>query len=466
MSNITKPNYVRESSIIVRYSDDADPPGQFYWWIQPHSDTTYDLRPQTQTLSQLEMLPMAILRKNKTTIDSAPGPGTPQYDTTRLLMQRAGLVMEDFLDAINGNPDIADVDDAFLNFSVSPKDTNKVVSKILFLQWFALIVTSGLQSNNNEYTATIREGDIDNAIVWSSHQYNFNVSGVATTEGEYIHSTSGTNLTIRYQRTATEYDEILVNGLNGMAAINYQTYHEVALFNMADDEFTIPLSWDIFKDLTAEDQMEVLQYIVRLNFNAINITTIEWYETQDFFDFLEFAAIAVSIFTLGSATSFLDAALILVEQYVVNYAIGELIIFVAEVTGNEQLAALAGVVAAVYLGDPKNFSAKEMLQADQLLDLATDFSSNLQFLENIEAQELAEDLLEAAEESKERLEEVIDNEPDAKSVGIDSNFLIALQSVDTNYFPAIEGQYNYDQLYNYDSLVGSWNDQQLQIGVT
>lgn len=465
-TSITKPNYVRESSLIVQYEDDFEPPGEYRWWIYPHSDLTYDLLPTTQTISNLEMLPMAILRKNKQSINVSPGEGSPLYLSTKQLMARASLQLSEFLDAINSNPDIGVVDDAYLNFSVSPKHTNRVVSKILWLQWYAMVVEAGLSSNKAEYTATISIGDIENAIVWTQHTYAFGNVGVVTTEGEYIHSSLGTTLTIQYQRTATEYDEIVLSNLNGMAAINYQTYHEVALFNLEDNEFTIPLSWDIFKDLSAEEQMEVLQYIVRVSFNAINITELEWYETAAFFELLEFAAIVVTVITLGSTSSFLQFGLALVETYVINLAIAELIIYVAELTGNEELAALVGVIAAVYLSDPTKFSFDQLLQADQLIDLSTDFAENLQFVENIEAQQLAEDLYAAAEESRERVEEAMQNQEGAKAVGVDSQFLIALQSVDTTYFPAIQGQYNYDQLYNYDSLVGNWHSQTLQTGVT
>jgi hypothetical protein len=81
-------------------------------------------------------------------------------------------------------------------------------------------------------------------------------------------------------------------------------------------------------------------------------------------------------------------------------------------------------------------------------------------------QELAGEIEDLTRESQEMLEAELANREDADAVTLDSAFLNALQSVDTQSFSAIEGNYAYDQLYNYDSLVANYVEQQLQIGVT
>lgn len=468
---ITKASYIPVDSLIVSYSDDSEPPGQFHYWHYDHADLTYDLKPTTQTLSLLEILPMAILRKNKTNINVSPGTGSAQYITTKALMQRVGFDITDFLDNFSTNPDIADVDDAYLNYSLSPNDTNPIVSKMLWLQWFQVAVSSGLSSNIGEYTATLTEGDINNAIAWTSHTYSVSNAGVVTTTGDYIHTVNGTTLTMQFQRTDTVYDQIVVTNMNGLTAINYGGYHEVALCVLSDDEFTIPLSWEIFRQLTAREQMECYQFIARVDFNAILITHLEWYETPDFLDLFSFAltviSVVLTVISFGAdGGSWLTGALAIVESLVVNYAIGELIIFIAEVTGNDVLAAVAGVVAAIYLTDPKLLSTETLMNAQHLTSIATNFADNLGLLEGIENQKLAAELQEAAAESQDRIEKEIANRPDAKAVVLDSNFLASLQSLDTANFPAIQGQYQYDSVFNYDSLVSDFYDNRLQTGVT
>lgn len=466
---ITEPAFVAADSIIVQYSDDSEPLGQYHFWIRAHSDPTYDLLPQNVTIDQLEMLPMAILRKEKTMADTLYGTGSNEYITTKNLLARIGFGIQEFMDAIEGNPGIADIDDAYLNFSLAPKDSHKLVAKLLYLQWFEIIVTQGLQSNVDEHVASILEGDIQNAIVWKSHTYRFDNVGVVTAEGDYITTITNTNLKLQFQRTATNYDELELTNMNGMTGIEYDGYHEVALCQLGDDEFTIPISWDSFNQLEAEEMMELFQYIARLDMNAINITELEWYETQDFFDFFEFAMIAftviVTVYSLGTATNVALSAYAMVQAYVVSYAIGELIIFIAEATGNDILAAIIGVVAAVALTKPSLLSTDQLMQADTLLDLSTDFAENIALLDNIEAQELAEEIQELNAEAQEKIDAEKANREDAEAVAVDAQFLAGIQGVDTNYFPAISGQYNFDQLYNYDSLVGKYHDTQLQVGV-
>ena len=466
---LTEGPFTALDSLIVQYSDDSAPVGQYQYWIRAHSDPTYDLLPQNVTIDNLEMLPMAILRKEKTMADTLYGTTSNEYITTKNLLARVGFGIQEFMDAIEGNPGIGDIDDAYLNFSLAPKDTNNIVSQLLYLQWFEIIVTSGLQSNVDEHVASIREGDIQNAIVWKKHFYRFDEVGVVTTEGEYAHTVVGTTLKMQYQRTATNYDEIELQNLNGMTGIEYAGYHEVALCQLGDDEFTIPISWDTFNQLEAEQMMEVFQYIVRLDMNAINITELEWYETQDFFDFFEFAMVAftlvITVVTIGSATNVALAAWGLVQAYVVSYAIGELIVFVAEATGNELLAAAVGLAAAIALNDPEFLSLDQLLEADELIRLSTDFADNLAIAQSVEAQELAEEIQELNAEAQEKLEAEKANRENTEAVAVDSQFLTAIQGVDTTYFPAIQGQYSFDQLYNYDSLVGKYHDTQLQIGV-
>ena len=72
---------------------------------------------------------------------------------------------------------------------------------------------------------------------------------------------------------------------------------------------------------------------------------------------------------------------------------------------------------------------------------------------------------EATAAAQEKIDEEKENRDDTNAVELDSSFIAYMQSVDTSYFPAIEGQYQYDQTYNYDSLIADYHDQQLRIGV-
>jgi hypothetical protein len=479
---ITKATYIKESSLIVTYSDDNDPPGQFWYWIYPYSAGTYSgLKPVVRRVDGLEMLPMVILRKNKVGIDVTPGTGSNTYITSRMAMMRLNMKIEDFIDNFNANPDIDDVDDAYFHFSIQPNDNHPLVSKLLYLAWFDTLVFVGLDTNLNEYVATYQEGDINNAIIWEGFTYTTDIVGVQTTEGDYTRTivpavyvsgdlTETAKLNLYYQKTATEYDHIQLRGLNGTSAINYGSYHEMAFFKLGDTEFTIPLSANTFFQLDATEQMEVYQYLLRLDFHAINITHLEWYETEDFLDLFEFAMIIISVvitvISFNAATSFVAGLWSVFQSYIIAYAIGELVMFIGEVTGNEFLAAAIGAVVAVYVSNPKMFTGDFMMQADTLLDLTSNYVDNISMLEGIETQEKIKEIEETLKEAQDKLDAEKERRNDIEAVAVDSNFMIALQSVDVQRITAIQGQYSYDSLFDYDSLVGKYVDTRLTLNQT
>ena len=86
-------------------------------------------------------------------------------------------------------------------------------------------------------------------------------------------------------------------------------------------------------------------------------------------------------------------------------------------------------------------------------------------VEGIRNAEIAADILKLNEEAADKIKDELENRPGSSAVILDSTFLAAVQSIDTTYFPAIQGQYNYDSVYDYDSLIGNYHDNMLQIGV-
>ena len=478
-SFLRDPAFVKEDSLIVTYSDDSEPTEQFHFWVQPHSDPTYDLAATHSTIDDLEMMPMAIIRKEKTQWDVLHAPGSPEFLTTRMLFARIGLDINEFLFATGSNPDISQIDDTYLNFSVGPNDVNPVVSKILWLQWEQILITSGLQSNVDSLSATIKEGDIENAIVWSGHSIEFARPGSVTDVGAYTHIVAGNTLTMQFQKIAGFYDEIIMTNLNGMTSINYQTFHEVALNTLDDDNFTVPVSWKIFNEVPAREQMEVFQFLCRCDMNAVVITHLEWYETEAFFELFEFVLvivlIVVTVLSFGTAlqgaTSIYAGFLAIVDVLVTSWAIGELIIFIAEASGSAFLAAVVAVYLAIKFGDTKFLEELgEMVLADQLTAIVTNFADDFLVayleLDALETVAEIEALQLTIKEETERLEELAAHRPDTSALTDNFNFIPAVQSPDSSTFAAIQSQYDYDSLYSYDSIISRYHEQQLQIGVT
>ena len=463
---IVKANYTRERSMVVEYHLTADPATDWFYWIYEFSAGTYPgLEPEMSVITGLEVLPVAILRKNKINVDQ--NKTIPLYITTRVLLQRLGFNIDDMLEALVSNPDIDDIADAYINFSLGPNSVNRIVSKMLYLQWYELTVVNSLLSNTNEYKATFKEGDVNNAVVWTDHTYAAAVVGVKTTEGEYLHEieqyteskpsgetspetgdpinpiiTDRSYLKIWYQATATEYDELVIFDLNGFTSIDYGSYHQVSLNKLGDDDFTIPIVWFAFDLLTAEEQLEIYQHVLRFDIYAIQVVHLEWYETGAFAQLFEFVLVVFFVISLGSATSFL----VFIQNLAVNYAIGELIIWVAEVTGSEELAALVGIVAAYYFSDTSFFGEEGLPSAEQILQLSTDYADNLALAHTVEAEQIADDIEELEEEAEARENETVEEQ------AITPEFLAHIQSVRSERRPAIIGMTDYDQIYDYRAI--------------
>lgn len=458
---ITKPAYTVEESLSVRYYNDNDTAAEWFYWLYPFSDGTYaDLEPSATDLTNMEMLPVAVLMKDKVFCDIDKE--DPLYLTTRILMLRLGLPIDDFILNIRDNPDIDLINDVYVNFAMNPTTTHKLISKLLYFTYFELIVVNDLFSNLDKYSAIFREGEVNNATVWTEHSYTPDSTGVVSPEGEFTHNIQsngeGKDLIMRHQTGPTTYDTIVVSNLNGLSAIDYEGFHKVAFSVLGDPNFTIPLSWFVFNKLTPVEHLEVYQHICRVDLYALQIIELEWYETSAFADLFEIVSWIITIWTLGAASGFLEV----LKQLLIQYAIGELVIWIAEVTGNEALAAIVGLVAQIYLSGGE-FSFEALVDPETLQELATNFS---EYLLVARGTLIALDVRQAEIDAEELEEEELAAQNNVVESPLTVDFLLYLQSVDTVMFPAIQGQYEFNACYNYDSLVGDFHKNSLKVGVT
>jgi len=471
--------YTSKSSMVVTYHHDADPDSEWFYWIYKYSDNTYpDIDPTMSAITDLDMLPIGILRHDKTSINIDKS--TEEYKTTKRLIDYLGFNMDDMIDNIEENDYISDVTDCFLNLAASPNSVGEKVSKIMYLQFYEIIVVNTIESNSGHFSMSFSEQDVQNATVWSDHTHTPGISGTLANGQEYEHEVEiipeieeelvpgeglvitqeqSSNLYIRYQTGPGLYDEIYLKNLNSMAAIQYNGYHDLAFNKVGDDNFTIPLSYAMLKRLDPLEMMVLYQDIIRLDMYSLQVVEIAWYQTQGFMNLFQFAMIVITVLTAGLASG----PLAILQQLLVNYLIVELVIFLAERTGNAELAAIVGIVAMIYLGDATGMATFDFATAEGLINASTQFANNLTTAYDVEMQGIKEDIEDLNVKATERLEEI--KEADTEQSPIDAEFLVALKSVDTTVFPAVKAQYNYDLLYNYDILIKQYHDNRLQIGV-
>lgn len=464
---ITQPNYTSKRHMIVTRRQNGDPANYWYWWLYDYDLGTYpNISPTGGGIANMDIMPIGILRKNKLFVDEY---SIPEYESTRLLMTKLGLRIDDVIENLAENPDIDIIESCYLNFSISPLDNKDFISKMLYIWWRIIIVDYTVTSNNRKYSANLAEGEVNNALVWTEHTHTADIAGSVCPVGSYIHDVySGSDiegtcniLRCRHQHTAGLYDEIEVYRLNSMSAINYGAHHQMAVSTCdgVDESFTIPVSWFVMEEMSTKEQVQAYQHMLRLDMYAIQITEMEWYESELFLDLFTFVMVVATIYTAGAAGGFLAV----LQQLAINYLIIELVIFIAETTGSAELAAIVGIAAAIALGNTGGLTL-DFTTAESLVAISTKFADNLSMLYNIEAQNIAADIQEINKEAETTLEKMDEIYDDAIS-RIDTDWLVELQSTSTNMYMALEAQYDFDQIYSYDRLVANYHDNQLRIGV-
>lgn len=464
---ITEPNYLSERYLIVTHRENGAPIDEWFYWLYRLDDGTYpSIQPTAGSISNLDMFPIGILRKDKLFVDQY---NLTHYDSTKILMNRLGLDIDDVIANLAENPDINIIESCYLNFAVSPMVYEQYISKILYITFRIIVVDYAISSNTNKYSACLEEGVVNNAMAWTQHSHTA-YPGVACPVGEYTHDifdgadASGACkiLRMRHQVDAGNYDEILVYRLNSMCAINYGGHHQMAVSTCdgIDESFTVPMSWYVMEELSMKEQVQAYPYMLRLDMYAIQITEMEWYETELFLDLFTFVMVVATVWTAGLA----GGVLAVVQQLAINYLLVELIIFVAEATGSAELAAVVGIVAVIALGNTGALPALDFGSATDLINISTKFADNLTTIYDVQAQELAADIQELNEEATRTLEE-IEEVKESTYTRIDGQWLAALQSSASNHYQAVSAQYDFDQLYSYDRLVANYHTQKLQVGV-
>lgn len=467
---ITEPGFVKERTLTVTYHADTDPSTEWFYWLYVLSDGTYPIDPQASVITRLEMLPVAILRRDgeDITVDKT----TSEYRTTKRLLSTIDISAEEILTNAAKNEWYDDVQDLYVNFSVCPVSTAEIASKALWLTFHEIIVVNNVLSGTDEYIATFDEQDVNNALVWTNHYYSSSRIG-AMGAIEYDHEIvnieedpeadppveASSELRIRHRTAALTHELIVIENLNGMSAIKKDGFHSMHLNTLGDEDLTIPVSMFILNKLSQQEIMQLYEHMFRLDIYAAEIIHLEYYQTKTFSNYFELAMLVITAWTLGAATGPIQILKALLTQFLIMH----LVVYLAELTGNAEFAAVVGLVAAIGLGYAAG-GTFSFQSADELLKVSTQFADNLTVGYNTLSEGIQDDLVALNEMAEGRLQELEDVAPDRGPVT--AEFLVALQSVDTTVYPAIKAQYNFDLLYNYDRLIADYYNINLNTGVT
>jgi len=409
---------------VVYYKDSA-PSVRFVWYYEVASGTYPDLDPNVESVTSdlTKLLPIIPLRKDFISLDTDSS--DPEYITSKELLNKIPLNLDDIVGAIDSNSDIDSIKDSFILFGINLYTQSQVGMKFLydlFINFNSNAIVDEIQYTNSPDISKsfniikLDEQNYNAAIVFSYMTITDHV-GVIADVGEYTNVATvlandpydlglgqygGINsyVTVQYQTDASNYREVIVYGLHQTIIIDtgdsgsfYTAVLEISSDAEAMSNFIFPVPYLMLEDYTSNDRTTLLiEALVLVNY-AQSVTHLRYYQTSGFVSLLSavilIVGLVLSVFTSGAsgaATSAFVSALAagayvfavhilvrlilweMLKQYLVNYAIKTIFRKLMEKAGDDkskQNIAIAFYVIATFLG------SKGSSSFSLSLDLAT-----------------------------------------------------------------------------------------------
>lgn len=446
-----------------------------YWVYDPNTGTYPTLTSDSKVVSELEMMPVVKLRGNAVNINEDTS--SARYLESKELLNVIGIDVDNIIASISANPDINNIEDAFIHFAIDPKDQDPAVQKTIYQMFDYLYSNTSIVQADSSYLMTFKESDYNIAVSWKSHKRSDvvgTIGGVGTYKsivqlenvsidaGEYGTVTEQPTLICQYQDTATTYIEYKISGLVSMTYIERNGLVGLVARDVTQEGFLMPLSKFFIDQMSPMEQHVLFRKSLRLAIYAATITHLEWYETEAFGLVLQIVSIAITLVTLGSATS-VSAVLWSLATMAAMYAAAYAISMLFDSPFLRTIATVAAMVVAAQYG-LVDMSQMQMLftTADQLITATTEYF-------NEKSQELADEFSIFSEKVETKMKELEDLSKELIG-GLTTDFVQQLATVapispyilgvDAMIYGAVQQQYDfdraktgvYDRVYDYDIM--------------
>lgn len=198
-------------------------------------------------------------------------------------------------DVLKANIENPDLDSAYLMTGIDPTSTRSADIKTLFRSFDLISPGSG------NITVSMSKLSMKYAFTVAKTFVNGSIGPVGT----YTKSTSGTGesavMTLRYQGNSTEYKQLVISNFLQTYTVSGNNFAAYLTTGGGFCRIVVPL--DVFNGLQYKDFVDVYEYGLCLLAYSVTTIKIKWYETGAFGTLLKIAAIAITIISLGSASS-------------------------------------------------------------------------------------------------------------------------------------------------------------------
>jgi hypothetical protein len=357
--------------------------------------------------------PFAYFRYNKQSVIS--NTTTPAYLTSKKMVKFLGIDYDTMAEAIDENPDIADVEQAMLVMAVPAISTNPIEARYLFEYFDTLHAAmggetwSGLTNIASQFsgdapakhTIVIQDAQFKMALtndgihkkiaagsigIVGVHNNSFISESVNTefvdpeTGGITTSTTSIKSHVYRRQIATGLYEEITVRNLK-MTYFVFENYTTVG--DETDDILLIPIDRTVSQNYSIGDRETLYSRSLHFVFNSRVVTKVKWYQTGVFKALLFIVAVAMAIYdggaTLGAYLGLTGAAAI-VATVVIQLIVGQLLTVAFKLfvkAFGADIAQAIAIIALIY-GGYRVFMNGGTLQgtwASELLQLSSGLQS-------------------------------------------------------------------------------------------
>lgn len=453
---------------------------EWYYWIYEENSGTYPTLDYTNyRTTNLDMLPIVPLRN--ATINVNANKESVAYKQAKEILNYVGLDVDQLVDGISQNDQIANIEDAFVHFGINPNDQDPVISKMLyeiFEYSFSDAGLGGVDGSAKGFTATIQEGPFNAAIAWAS-QSRVISDGVIGPLGSYKHSIVGKSLIVQKQEEPEKYVTITMNDMSSITLIDRQGLVGANAADIGHENFYIPLSIYLVNKLSPIEQTLLFNKSLILTIYAAQVQHLEWYETKAFGDFLQLVGIAIFLFSgFDPSTFFTTSGLFKAGAYMAGMLVLQEVL---KSVDSPFIRVLVTLAAAYAMGGGFDKVSFEFVSPMALLDSVTNFCTALTVVTSSIGVVLGADMaeLQIQQQQFRNKVETVQAEQEAAKAELYTPFGAAYMSnlkqieevspylygVDAMMYRARDVQYNFDALYDYDIFTSDFVSNKLRLGV-
>jgi len=402
---ITVPTFVPVTHIVAKYYVTAS--ADWYWWIYELGTNVYPAVENAPSVSgQMKFMSIVPIRTNKVSITSDKT--STAYKDTKALLKLLAMNVDDVVAGIEQSPDIASVQDVFVQMSVNLNDSTEVIDKLVYTTFSELYEHSGLiTSDGVRGYAAINEAPYNLSLTWAGmykNVVNGSIGAVGTyqkttntvrTEDQFdntgvlVGTTTYTQLVLRKQTTPGYYVEYIMEDLVATTMIdalaadgNGGVLTSTKIQGIASG-IEIPLAFFVVNQLNTKELADLFPDVLKISIYAASTAVIPWYQTKEFGVALQIIAvivtIVVTIFTVGFGSGIGVLLEAIIEALIVNFVIGAIVGIVLQallkMVDDPYLKALLVTIAVVIIAYFGGAGLDSVFSANTVTLLVTNYAN-------------------------------------------------------------------------------------------